>query len=290
MNDTLLIMATKWFTPVFLAICIYILMDFARPVRKWKAFWCLTGSFIMAVNGLLMLTAEFQQLYPRVWLFTVTLPFIAITVTASANRDMRIVFIFVTVLLFRCLDAGCGIIASLMSDIVWMDPVCRFAAGIPCMVLIIYYRETYMSMIQFMKNGWVVCVLPVAFLCLMFFIFSAISAKMTPAIVWLLYILLAFLSFGVYYIIYLFFKKVLSEQLARQNQHLLSLQAKALRAQEADYIETEQQATILRHDLKHYENLLKTYIADGQNEEALKILEEAKEKLKNDFYDVEEDS
>lgn len=289
MNDTLLIMATKWFTPVFLAICIYILMDFARPAGKWKAFWCLAGSLIMTVNGLLMLTAEFQQLYPKVWLFTVTLPFIAITIAASANRDMRIVFIFVTVLLFGCIDSGCGIVASLMSDIVWMDPVCRFAAGFPCLLLIVYYRETYMSMIQFINKGWAGIALPPALLCLAFFIFSNLSDKMSGPVVWLLYVLLTLLSFGFYYIIYLFFQKVLSEQLVRQNQHLLSLQSKALRTQEQDYIETEQHTMILRHDIKHYENLLKTYIADGQHEAALRLLKEAKEKLKKDLDWGEED-
>lgn len=284
----MLIMATKWFTPVFLAICTYILMDFARPVKKWKAFWCLAGSLIMTVNGLLMLTAEFQQLYPKVWLLTVTLPFIVITVAASDNRDMRIVFIFITVLLFGCIDAGCGIVASLMSDLVWMDPVCRFAAGLPCLVLIVHYRETYLSMLQFLNKGWAGIALPPALLCLAFFIFSNLFDQISESIVWLLYVLLALLSFGFYYIIYLFFRKVLSEQLARQNQHLLSLQAKALRTQQQDYLETEQQTMILRHDVKHYQNLLKTYLAGGQPEEALKILDEAKEKLEKDF-DYRED-
>lgn len=289
MNDTLLIMATKWVTPIFLAACVYLLLDFRNPVRKWKICWLAAAGLIMMINGLLMLTEGFRQIYPAVWPLTVTAPFIIITVTACAKRDLKLIFNFVTILLFGCVNAGMGTVAAHISGFIWADPAVRLAAGFPCLFLIRRYRQAYLSMLRFMKKDWAGSLLPTAFLCLAFFLLSNISGKMEAPVVWLLFSLLTLLSFSYYYILYLFFKKVLSEQMVRQNQQLLAVQAKTLRLQEQSYTETEAKARILRHDLKHYENLLNTHLSSGQKDEALKILREAKEKFRKDLYDREED-
>ena len=58
----------------FLGIFVMLLIDFRKPVAKWRTRWIVTAVLIVGSNLIGLLFLNFWDIYYRVGFFTVTLP------------------------------------------------------------------------------------------------------------------------------------------------------------------------------------------------------------------------
>ena len=90
----------------FLGIFVLLLIDFRKPVAKWRTRWIVTAVLIVGSNLIGLLFFNFWAIYYRVGFFTVTLPYILVTLWCSQYRDFRAAFSIVTGLFVGCIGTA----------------------------------------------------------------------------------------------------------------------------------------------------------------------------------------
>lgn len=63
----------------FLGSFVMLLIDFRKPVAKWRTRWIVMVVLIVGANLIGLLFLNFWEMYYRVGFFTVTLPYILVT-------------------------------------------------------------------------------------------------------------------------------------------------------------------------------------------------------------------
>ena len=83
---------------IFLGSYVMLMIDFRKPVSTWRTRWLVTVALIVSANLAAILFLNFWDIYQRVGVFTVTLPYILATLWCSSHRDFRAVFNMATAL------------------------------------------------------------------------------------------------------------------------------------------------------------------------------------------------
>lgn len=97
----------------FLGSFVMLLIDFRKPVTTWRKRWIAAVALVVGANCLALLFLNFWNLYQRVGVVTVTLPYIVITLWCSRHRDFRAVFSVVTGLFVGCIGTANSMLAEL---------------------------------------------------------------------------------------------------------------------------------------------------------------------------------
>lgn len=97
------------------------------------------------------------------------------------------------------------------------------------------------------------------------------------------------IAFGaaVYGFLYLFFRRLLADQVHSQYSEMLNAQAEALEKNARTSSYADQRLSILRHDLKHYMSMISIQMESGHPDAALVIIQDAKVKFDDIFDTVE---
>ena len=98
----------------FLGSFVFLLIDFRKPVAKWRKRWIAAALLIVGSNLIALLFLNFWEMYYRVGFFTVTLPSILVTLWCFQYRDFRAVFSIITGLFVGCIGTATEMLATLL--------------------------------------------------------------------------------------------------------------------------------------------------------------------------------
>lgn len=200
----------------FLGGFVMLLIDFRKPVTTWRKRWITAVALVVGANCLALLFLNFWNLYQRVYIFTVTLPYIVITLWCSRHRDFRAVFSIITGLFVGCIGTANSMLAAMFLQ---NHPYCEyysFAVRTISFFLMFFilrrFGVTYRQMLRQLNCSWgVLCLIPFATFITMLYTIN--NSENSVAIMVLFYGLLIVCS-GAYYLMYLFFERVQKENSA----------------------------------------------------------------------------
>ena len=100
-------------TQAFLGSYVMLLIDFREPVPSWRMRWIVTVALVVLANLTGLLFFNFWDTYLRVGAFTMTLPYILITLWCSKQRGFRAIFNIATALFIGCIGTANSFLAKL---------------------------------------------------------------------------------------------------------------------------------------------------------------------------------
>ena len=98
----------------FLGCFVILLIDFRKPVAKWRTRWIVTAVLIVGSNLFGLLFLNFWDIYYRAGFFTVTVPYILVTLWCSQYRDFRAAFSIITGLFVGCIGTANEMLTALL--------------------------------------------------------------------------------------------------------------------------------------------------------------------------------
>ena len=214
---------------IFLASYVMLLLDFRKPVAVWRTRWIVAVTMVVSVNLAALLFLNFWDTYLRAAIFTVTLLYILITLWCSSYRDFRTVFSIATALFIGCIGTA---IANLAELFLWEnDYFSLFVRLVSFAVMFFVLRRfniTYRNMLHQMNHSWgILCIIPiVSFLSVMYVINH--SDSMDSLTLFIFPCSLLVICGCAYYLMYLFFERVQTENHARYEAQLSIMQLSAL--------------------------------------------------------------
>lgn len=99
---------------IFLGSYVMLMIDFRSPVTIWRTRWIVTVALVVSADLIGLLFLNFWDTYQRVAVFTMTLPYILITLWCSHHRDFRAVFNLATALFIGCVGTVTANLAELL--------------------------------------------------------------------------------------------------------------------------------------------------------------------------------
>lgn len=238
---------------VFLGIFVMLLIDFRKPVSQWRTRWSVTAVLIVGSNLIGLLFLNFWEIYSRAGLFTVTLPYILVTLWCSQYRDFRAAFSIITGLFVGCIGTANEMLTELLLQHTKYCEYYSFAVRVISFFLMFFilrrFSVTYRQMLHQLNRSWgILCLIPFSVFITMLYAISNSANSVT--IIVLFYGLLVACS-GAYYLMYLFFDRVQKENSARYEAQLSTLQVSALRNRMEAVRVAENAIRTERHDLRH---------------------------------------
>ncbi|HIU26141.1 MAG TPA: hypothetical protein IAC50_06595 [Candidatus Copromorpha excrementigallinarum] len=272
-------------TPAFLALWVSFLLDFRKPERITKALCFFLIAVLIFLNLLFLFLADDRQIYVKSWPLTLTLPYVLLLLLTTVKKSFRSLFAILTVMFWGCVVAMIGVLAGKILGYPWADPAVRVILFLLMLPLINYYKNTYRAMIHLMKKGWfILIIIPVLLTASLYFLNTIVSYDSSPAL-YLAAVLTGFLGASIYAFLYVFFRKLMMEQIYRQHRDMLAAQAEELEERARSSAEVRQKLAIFRHDLKHYINMISAQIENGNPRGALVTLEDARSKFSETLSD-----
>lgn len=265
----------------FLGSFVMLLTDFRKPVNTWRNRWIVTVVLIVGVNFFALLFLNFWNLYLRVGIFTVTLPYIAVTLWCSRHRDFRAVFSIVTGLFVGCIGTAHSKLVELFLQHHPYSEYYSLAVRIVSFFLLFFilrrFSVTYRQMLHQLNRSWgFLCLIPFATFITMLYTIN--NWENSVAILVLFYGLLIVCS-GAYYLMYLFFERVQKENSAHYEAQLSALQLSALQSRMEAVRSAEDAIRMERHDLRHRLQTVTELVARGDRETAIDFLDAAQKRL-----------
>lgn len=265
---------------VFLGSYVMLMLDFRKPVAIWRTRWIITAVAVVSANLLALLFLNFWDSYLHVDIFTVTLPYIGVTLWCSNHRDFRAVFNMATALFIGCVGTAIANLAELfLWDNEYFSLSVRIASFIVMFLVLRRFSITYRNMLHQMNHSWgALCIIPiVAFISLMYVINH--SDSIDPIISSIFICSLLVVCGCSYYLIYLFFDRVQQENRAQYEVELSALQLSALQNRMAAVKAAEDAICTERHDLRHRLQVVAELVARGDKHTALEFLDTAQKRL-----------
>ena len=265
---------------VFLGSYVMLMIDFRRPVDTWRARWIVIVVLVVGANLVGLLFLNFWDTYKRVALFTVTLPYILVTLWCSRHRDFRAVFNMATALFIGCVGTAMATLAELFFVKNEYVSFCvRLISFLLMFFLLRRFSNTYRNMLHQMNHSWgILCMIPITtFLTLLYAINHARSINPSAALIFICSLLVV--CGCAYYLMYLFFDRVQKENSARYEAQLSTLQVSALRSRMEAVRAAEDAIRTERHDLRHQLQAVAELVARGDREAALDFLDAARKRL-----------
>lgn len=265
----------------FLGSYVMLLVDFRKPVATWRIRWIVTVVLVVGANLLGLLFLNFWDLYQRVYIFTVTLPYILITLWCSQHRDFRAVFSIITGLFVGCIGTANAMLTTLLLEQSEYREYYSFAVRSISFFLMFFilrrFGSTYRQMLHQINRSWgILCLIPFSAFITMLYTIS--NHDNSVAIMVLIYGLLVVCS-GAYYLMYLFFDRVQKENSAHHEAQLSALQVSALRSRMEAVHAAENAIRTERHDLRHRLQAVMELVSRGDRETALDFLDAAQKRL-----------
>lgn len=265
----------------FLGIFVMLLIDFRKPVAKWRARWIVTAVLIVGSNLIGLLFLNFWDIYYRVGFFTVTLPYILVTLWCSQYRDFRAAFSIITGLFVGCIGTANEMLTAQLLQRSRYCEYYAFAVRALSFFLMFFilrrFSITYRQMLHQLNRSWgILCLIP--FSAFIAMLYTASNFANSPTIIVLTYGLMIVCS-GAYYLMYLFFDRVQKENSARYEAQLSTLQVSALRSRMDAVKAAENAIRTERHDLRHRLQVVSELITRGEREAALAFLDTATKRL-----------
>lgn len=257
-----------------------LLLDFRKPVAVWRTRWIVTVAMVVSANLVALLFLNFWDTYLRVAIFTVTLPYILLTLWCSRCRDFRTVFSIATALFIGCIGTA---IANLAELFLWENEyfslLVRLASFAVMFFVMRRFNITYRNMLYQMDHSWgILCIIPIAsFISVMYVINH--SGSMDPITSSVFICSLLVVCGCAYYLMYLFFERVQKEIRAQYEAQLSVLQLSALRGRMEAVQAAESSIRIERHNLRHHIQAVMELMSQGEGETALDFLEATQKRL-----------
>lgn len=266
---------------VFLGIFVMLLIDFRKPVSQWRTRWIVTAVLIVGSNLIGLLFLNFWEIYSRAGLFTVTLPYILVTLWCSQYRDFRAAFSIITGLFVGCIGTANEMLTELLLQHTKYCEYYSFAVRVISFFLMFFilrrFSATYRQMLHQLNRSWgILCLIPFSVFITMLYAISNSANSVT--IIVLFYGLLVACS-GAYYLMYLFFDRVQKENSARYEAQLSTLQVSALRNRMEAVRVAENAIRTERHDLRHRLQAVAELVSRGDKKSALEFLDAAQRRL-----------
>ena len=266
---------------VFLGIFVMLLIDFRKPVSQWRTRWIVTAVLIVGSNLIGLLFLNFWEIYSRAGLFTVTLPYILVTLWCSQYRDFRAAFSIITGLFVGCIGTANEMLTELLLQHTKYCEYYSFAVRVISFFLMFFilrrFSVTYRQMLHQLNRSWgILCLIPFSVFITMLYAISNSANSVT--IIVLFYGLLVACS-GAYYLMYLFFDRVQKENSARYETQLSTLQVSALRNRMEAVRVAENAIRTERHDLRHRLQAVAELVSRGDKKSALEFLDAAQRRL-----------
>lgn len=266
---------------VFLGIFVMLLIDFRKPVSQWRTRWIVTAVLIVGSNLIGLLFLNFWEIYSRAGLFTVTLPYILVTLWCSQYRDFRAAFSIITGLFVGCIGTANEMLTELLLQHTKYCEYYSFAVRVISFFLMFFilrrFSATYRQMLHQLNRSWgILCLIPFSVFITMLYAISNSANSVT--IIVLFYGLLVACS-GAYYLMYLFFDRVQKENSARYEAQLSTLQVSALRNRMEAVRVAENAIRTERHDLRHRLQAVAELVSRGDKKSALEFLDAAQRQL-----------
>ena len=266
---------------VFLGIFVMLLIDFRKPVSQWRTRWIVTAVLIVGSNLIGLLFLNFWEIYSRAGFFTVTLPYILVTLWCSQYRDFRAAFSIITGLFVGCIGTANEMLTELLLQHTKYCEYYSFAVRVISFFLMFFilrrFSATYRQMLHQLNRSWgILCLIPFSVFITMLYAISNSANSVT--IIVLFYGLLVACS-GAYYLMYLFFDRVQKENSARYEAQLSTLQVSALRNRMEAVRVAENAIRTERHDLRHRLQAVAELVSRGDKKSALEFLDAAQRRL-----------
>lgn len=266
---------------VFLGIFVMLLIDFRKPVSQWRTRWIVTAVLIVGSNLIGLLFLNFWEIYSRAGFFTVTLPYILVTLWCSQYRDFRAAFSIITGLFVGCIGTANEMLTELLLQHTKYCEYYSFAVRVISFFLMFFilrrFSVTYRQMLHQLNRSWgILCLIPFSVFITMLYAISNSANSVT--IIVLFYGLLVACS-GAYYLMYLFFDRVQKENSARYEAQLSTLQVSALRNRMEAVRVAENAIRTERHDLRHRLQAVAELVSRGDKKSALEFLDAAQRRL-----------
>ena len=265
----------------FLGSFVFLLVDFRKPAAKWRTRWIASAVLIVGVNLVALLFLDFWDIYYRAGLFTVTLPYILVTLWCSQYRDFRAAFSIITGLFVGCIGTANEMLATLLFQrsqyCEYYSFVVRTLSFFLMFFILRRFSMTYRQMLHQLNRSWgILCLIPFSSFITMLYVINnfAISASILVLVYGLLIV-----SSVAYYLMYLFFDRVQKENSAHYQAQLSTLQVSALRNRMEAVKAAEDVIRTERHDLRHRLQTVMELVARGDRETALDFLEAAQKRL-----------
>lgn len=264
----------------FLGIFVLLLIDFRKPVAKWRKRWIITAVLVVGANLMGLLFLNFWDTYLRVGVITVTLPYILVTLWCSQYRDFRAAFSIVTGLFVGCI----GTATSNLAEMFFLkDDYFSFAVRLLTFLVMFFllqrFSKTYRGMLHQMSHSWgILCIIPITtFLAMLYTLNHFQSIQPSTALI-LMGSLLVVCGCA-YYLMYLFFERVQKENSARYEAQISALQVSALRSRMEAVRAAENAIRTERHDLRHRLQTVAELVSRGDKDAALNFLDTAQKRL-----------
>lgn len=267
-------------TQGFLGTYVMLLTEFRDPVRTWKLRWLAAVVLVVGINISLILLCDFWNIYTRVGVFTVTLPYILITLWCSCYKGLRVAFNICTCLWLGCIGNANGTLAhALMPDNAWIHTVMRVISYLALYLIVRKFSPYYRQMLRLLNRGWgALCFIPIiTFLVTLYMINHFLQENPLPA---------ALVIYGVtlictcaYILIYMFFVNITHATELNKSRDLLSVQILAMQRQMDIKSKNEDAMRIQRHDMRHKLRSISVMVQKNEKEEALKYIAESEAKL-----------
>ena len=265
---------------VFLGSYVMLLIDFRRPVATWRARWIVTVVLVVCANLVGLLFLNFWDTYQRVGIFTVTLPYVLITLWCSSHRDFRAVFNMATALFI----GSVGTVAANLAELFlfkneYFSFFVRIVSFLVMFFVLRHFSNTYRTMLHQMNHSWgILCIIPItSFLALLYTMNHAQSINFRVALILICGLMVV--CGCAYYLMYLFFERVQEENSARYEAQLSTLQLSALQSRMEAVKAAEDVIRTERHDLRHRLQTVRELVVRGDREHALEFLDSAQKRL-----------
>ena len=270
MNSDLLNAFTVVVTQIFLGFYVMLLLDFREPVRTWRRRWIGLISLVVAANVVLILTCGYWEVYTKLGIITITLPYVLLTMWCSRYKGLRVLFNLLTSLAIGCIGNANGVLATaLLPNIPFIKPLARAVSFLLLYLLLRKLKKPYLYMLRLLNRGWgVLCVVPLTtFLTLVYLTNHQIRTDPMG----IMMVMYGFLIVCVcsYLLIYLFFNKVQQEYDSQRNNDLLLAQVSALQGRLEATRAADEAIRIERHDLRHKLQAVAEMVKKGESDEAL---------------------
>lgn len=267
-------------TQAFLGSYVMLLIDFRKPVSRWRTRWIAIASVIVGSNLVGLLFFDFWEMYYRVGAFTVTLPYILVTIWCSSHRDFRAAFSLATGLFVGSAGTAISLLANLLLwDNDYFTLAMRVVSFLALFFLLRRFSATYRSMLHQINHSWgILCIIPiVSFAATLYGVNRLNIANSLSA--WFPIASLLIVCGCSYYLMYLFFEGVQKENDARHEVQLSVLQVSALQSRMEAVRAAENAIRTERHDLRHRLQTVAELVGRGDKEAALNFLDTAQKRL-----------
>lgn len=252
------------------------LTSFKYHARKVLSLFCIYLVWIGVSTGLIIHFAGFFT-FTRCMFFTISVPAVALAYAMDCNSPALSVFNYATQVMFSYILT---MAALLINTAVHGRIVSYFLVLIAVYTLVIfleyrYLRKPFLELTEAVQIGWgSLSLIPVFFSTLLLLVanYPVYYTKEPVRILYLLGILLLILV--VYIFVYQSILRQYQFQMISHQRDILTLQISTMETQARNMQSTEEKLKILRHDIRHFSNIMNICLQNGSVEEAKRLLSE----------------